>query len=74
MVTQELELLQHAASLPEDQCSRPAQPPPPEVMEQLQKAAAALSRRSAEQMRAGVFQPSHNLPTVTLAEQVSSSP
>lgn len=51
---------------------RPAQAPPAELMEKLHSAAAALSMGSAQQMRASVFRPSHNLPTVTLAEQVSS--
>ncbi|KAK9917919.1 hypothetical protein WJX75_009572 [Coccomyxa subellipsoidea] len=66
---QEIELLNHAASLPEDLRVRPAQAPPAELMEKLRSAAAALSMGSAQQMRASVFRPSHNLPTVTLAEQ-----
>ena len=72
LADQEIELLNHAASLPEDLRVRPAQAPPAELMEKLRSAAAALSMGSAQQMRASVFRPSHNLPTVTLAEQVSS--
>lgn len=68
---QEIEVLSHAATLPEDERARPAEPPPAEVMQQLQKAAAALSTGRAEQMRATVFRPSHNLPTIALAEQAS---
>ncbi|CAL8464841.1 g4376 [Coccomyxa elongata] len=65
----EIEVLSHAATLSEDERARPAEPPPAEVMQQLHKAAAALSTGRAEQMRASVFRPSHNLPTITLAEQ-----
>ena len=69
---QELDVLRHAVSLPEDERAKPApvQAPPPELMASLQQAAAALGLNQAEQMRAAVFRPSHVLPTVTLAEQV----
>ncbi len=71
---QEIELLSHAASLPEDLRERPAQPPPAALMQELHTAAAALSIKSdAQQMRANVFRPSHILPTVTLAQQVSQA-
>ncbi|EIE22830.1 hypothetical protein COCSUDRAFT_42427 [Coccomyxa subellipsoidea C-169] len=67
---QEIELLSHAASLPEDLRERPAQPPPAALMQELHTAAAALSIKSdAQQMRTNVFRPSHILPTVTLAQQ-----
>ena len=71
---QELDVLRHAASLPEDERAKPSpvQAPPPELMASLQHAAAALRLDQAEQMRAAVFRPSHVLPTVTLAEQVHS--
>ena len=71
LLEQELEVLGHAATLPEDKHARPAEQPPPELMQQLHKAAAALSTGRAEQMRADVFRPSHHLPTVTLAQQAS---
>jgi hypothetical protein len=65
-------VLQHAVSLPGDVRSAqvPGRAPPPDVMSALHQAAAALSVNPAEQMRASVFRPSHNLPTRTLAEQV----
>ncbi|CAK0786976.1 hypothetical protein CVIRNUC_010192 [Coccomyxa viridis] len=70
-IQQELGVLRHAVSLPEDERAKPApvQAPPPELMASLQQAAAALRLGQAEQMRAAVFRPSHILPTVTLAEQ-----
>lgn len=71
LVEQEIEVLGHAATLPEDERARPAEPPPAELMLPLHKAAAALSTGRAKQMRANVFRPSHNLPTVTLAQQAS---
>ena len=71
---QELDVLRHAVSLPEDERAKPApiQAPPPELMASLHQAAAALRLDQAEQMRAAVFRPSHILPTVSLAEQVPS--
>ena len=73
---QEVDVLRHATSLPEDERAKPApvQAPPPELMASLQQAAAALRLGQAEQMRAAVFRPSHILPTVTLAEQVPHIP
>jgi len=72
ILAQEVDVLKHAASLPEDMRSRPAsnQGASTEVMASLRQAAAALSMNPAEQIRATVFRPTHILPTVTLAEQV----
>ena len=65
-------MLRHAVLLPEGVRSAqvPDRAPPPDVMAALHQTAAALSVYPAEQMRASVFQPSHILPTRTLAEQV----
>ena len=65
---QEIEMLSHAASLPEEQRHQPLQPPPADLLRSLQLAASNLETRR-QQVRASVFQPSHNLPTRTLREQ-----
>ena len=71
---QELELLRHAASLPEQAMQQPPEPPPADVMAALQRAATALGSTGGaaerERLRAGVFRPSHELPTMSLAQQV----
>ncbi|KAK9803022.1 hypothetical protein WJX72_003617 [[Myrmecia] bisecta] len=68
MLQQEVEMLKHAASIPEDERNRPRPGPPPELMEQLMAAARGLEGPSREQRRQEVFRPSHNLPTVSLAQ------
>ena len=75
-MAQELEVLKHAASLPEGVRSHPApdQALPPDLMASLQQAHAALRTNPAERMRAEVFRPSHILPTMTLAELVRLAP
>ena len=67
-----MEVLKHAASLPDGVHSHPApdQAPLPDLMASLQQAHATLSTTPAERMRAEVFRPSHTLPTMTLAELV----
>ena len=62
-------MLTHASSLTVEERAKPPAPPPEDLLKQLKAAAAGLeSRRS--QIAAEVFQPSHNLPTRTLREQV----
>ena len=78
---QEAQLLRRARALP-DQATNGRPPgdsgPPANVMEALRKAAAGLAAAGGpqqgerERARAGVFKPSHALPTVTLAQQVSA--
>ena len=75
---QEAQLLRRARALPDQAGGRPpgGGGPPADVMEALRKAAAGLGAAGAfqqgerERARAGVFRPSHALPTVTLAQQV----
>ena len=64
-------MLQHAQSLPAEQRSRPAAPPPEDLMAQLRQAAANLGGGQREQLQQQVFRPSHNLPTRSLREQVT---
>jgi hypothetical protein len=73
-IAQELALLRHAASIPEDERSMQSAggPPPPDaLMRQLREALHGLSQR--EQLRGAVFGPSHALPTMTI-EQVAQGP
>lgn len=67
---QEVELMAHAASLPEEERNKPLPPPPADLLQKLHLAAGDLGGRRG-QIAANVFKPSHNLPTRSLREQVS---
>ena len=71
-VLQELEVLRHAATLPEQDANKHLSGPPPAIMASLRAAASALGHSSQDEMAQRVFRPSHALPTVTLAQQVGS--
>ena len=68
---QELEVLEAAAAMPEEQRAAAATSnvPSPELMRQLLGAAAGLEGQRAE-IRQKLLRPSHNLPTRSLAQQV----
>lgn len=70
---QEVSLLEHAASIPNDQRqTQTARPPPPDVMQQLLGAAANLQAQQTQRQRlqAQVFRPTVALPTVSVEQQV----
>lgn len=79
---QELDLLQRMLSLPEKERkgiegSSKKAGPPPELMSTLVAAARNLERHAASGLTGsrtqdahGILRPSHNLPTISLAEQV----
>lgn len=71
---QEVNLLEHAASIPHDQRQmQPVRPPPPDVMQQLLGAAANLQTQHTQRqsLQAQVFRPTVALPTVSVEQQVS---
>ncbi|KAL3146049.1 hypothetical protein ABBQ38_015401 [Trebouxia sp. C0009 RCD-2024] len=72
MLQQEVNLLEHAASIPPDQRqTQTARPPPPDVMQQLLGAAANLQTQQTQRQRlqAQVFRPTVALPTVSVEQQ-----
>ena len=71
-VLQELEVLRHAATLPDQDANKHPSGPPPAIMASLRAAASALGHSSRDETAQRVFRPSHALPTVTLAQQVES--
>ena len=73
VLVQEIDLLEHAASLPLDQRQmQVARPPPPDVMQQLLGAAANLQTQQTQRqnLQAQVFRPTVALPTVGVEQQV----
>ncbi|GAB4823929.1 hypothetical protein N2152v2_010975 [Parachlorella kessleri] len=83
ILRQEMELLAHAASLPEEEGDKPPPAAPSELRQKLLAAAGALQgkQRAAcgggrsmppgpqrEQLRQAVFRPSHALPTMTVEQ------
>jgi immunoglobulin-binding protein 1 len=74
-LAQELQVVDHAASLSEAERAAPRPPPAPpaEVLAALRSAAAGLGLGGAagarERLAAGVFKPSHILPTLTVEQQ-----
>ena len=74
MWVQEVDLLEHAASIPCDERQmQPVRPPPPDVMQQLLGAAANLQTQQTQRqnLQAQVFRPTVALPTVSVEQQVS---
>lgn len=67
-IEQELDMLSHALSIPEEERNRPLPPPPADLLGELHQAAAQLGRQR-QQIAANVFKPSHRLPTRSLREQ-----
>ena len=65
---QELELLQHAASVPLNERREP-QPPTPDIMQQLIGAANSMQQQR-QNLQAQVFRPTVALPTVSVEQQV----
>lgn len=75
MLQQEVRILRHAAAMPREQRERErekrqAAGPPPDLLRQLQAAAGNLGSAAMQRQRlaAGVFQPSHILPTLTVEQ------
>ena len=69
---QEMDLLEHAASIPPEQRQQPPRPPPPDVMQHLLGAASTLQRQR-QNLQAQVFRPTVALPTVSVEQQVAVS-
>lgn len=69
---QEIEMLSHAISLPEEERKKPLPPPPADLLGKLHLAATNLGKQR-QQAAADVFRPSHRLPTRSLAEQVAKT-
>lgn len=70
---QEVDLLEHAASMPAEERQRQqARPPPDDVMQQLLGAAAGLQTQQTQRqnLQAQVFRPTVALPTVSVEQQV----
>lgn len=63
----ELQILQHAVGLSEEERAAPPPAPPAELVSELRKVAASLSQ-DRDKIKAGVFRPGHNLPTMSLRE------
>ena len=80
LLRQEVEILRHAAAMPEDQRQRARQQreaagPPTDLIRQLQAAAGNLTLSTSgsaavqrQQLAAGVFGPSHVLPTMSVEQ------
>ena len=66
---QEMELLQHAASAPQNEQRREPRPPPPDIMQQLIGAAHNMQQQR-QRLQAQVFRPTVALPTVSVEQQV----
>ncbi len=69
LVLQEVDLLEHAASIPPDQRQQPPRPPPADVMQHLLGAASNLQRQR-QHLQSQVFRPTVALPTVSVEQQV----
>ena len=68
-VMQELEMLSHAISMPDEERHKPLPPPPADLLGELHRAASNLGGQR-QQIASQVFRPSHRLPTRTLQQQV----
>jgi immunoglobulin-binding protein 1 len=62
------------AAAPPGRQLQPAAPPPAELARGVADAAAALARSDRDRLRAGVFRPSHILPTMTIEQFGAQSP
>ena len=69
---QEVDLLEHAASIPRDQRQQGPRPPPPDVMQHLLGAASNLQGQR-QNLQSQVFRPTVALPTVSVEQQVAVS-
>ena len=73
---QEVNLLEHAASMPaEERQMQQVKPPPADVMQQLLGAAASLQTQQTQRqnLQAQVFRPTVALPTISVEQQVAAS-
>lgn len=68
MLQQEVDLLEHAASIPRDQRQQGPRPPPPDVMQHLLGAASNLQGQR-QNLQSQVFRPTVALPTVSVEQQ-----